>query len=126
MSGCRHEWLRRSLKVRLLHGDWFSHLDNPRLVDARVCVDCNEMLSLGPANDTPEALVELRAAEIAVQVRGARLSERMELRLSRAESIGWQVAELASVSLINDGERAGYLARVIHEHTPLDEREEEK
>jgi hypothetical protein len=29
------------------------------------CIDCHSYLSLGPANDTPETLVEIRATEIA-------------------------------------------------------------
>lgn len=32
---------------------------------ALVCQDCGEWLSLGPARDTPEVMVDVRAAEIA-------------------------------------------------------------
>ena len=49
MSRCRH------LRSRMYVGGMTRH----------ICIDCGHWLPLGPANDTPEVLVEVRAAAIA-------------------------------------------------------------
>ena len=72
-------------------------------VEADICCRCGAWLSLGPANDTPEALVELRAAE---------LSDIATSHATSTEAHGWS---------LKDGEPsdeflAGYLGRVIYEH----------
>jgi hypothetical protein len=33
-----------------------------------ICIDCGHWLGIGPANDTPEVLVEVRAAELAQDI----------------------------------------------------------
>lgn len=58
------------------------------------CNDCGAYLSLGPANDTPEVLVEIRAAEIVALARrgGAR-------RLPIVEHFGWLGQETADITV---------------------------
>lgn len=90
----------------------------------RLCLDCNAWLPLGPARDTPQTAVELRAAEIAAQVRDA--GEFDSARGTFGEAVGWHVSETFGddghplirygADVAAYGGEAGYLANVIYEH----------
>jgi hypothetical protein len=94
----------------------FTMLESGALITAACeqlrCVDCGEMLSLGPANDAGCA-VEIRAAEIAADgERGHCSDDTMEWDCERCGWLDWGVNNVPA------GNRwhAGYLARVIAEH----------
>lgn len=96
---CRHP---RRQRQTINHADWSC------LYDCNICRACGEWLSLGPSNDASEAVqVEIRAAEIAADNRA---------RMTLTEYDGWNFAT-------RDGHEpalwaeAGYLARIIHDHT---------
>ena len=62
---CGHE---RMLASAWVDGGWFAKyraLDGRR-TDRLVCADCGEWLPLGPATDTADTAIEVRAAEIAL------------------------------------------------------------
>ncbi len=85
------------------------------LVEQFRCVDCGEWLSLGPSNDDSDAVrVEIRAAEIAAK---AGLFRRPQGDIG--EDIGWEIAyqDFAHSALVNDAQRAGWLAREIWTHS---------
>ena len=73
-----------------------------------VCVTCGELMPLGPANDTPEVLVEVRAAAIVAS----------EMPLPDDEWAGWLCHAYDDMigAPARDGEWAGWLARVICTH----------
>jgi hypothetical protein len=75
-----------------------------------VCLDCNELLSLGPSNDDSEAVrCEIRAAEIAASEGG--------LFGYRGMTVGeWYGWEARSPKELSDYMVTGYLARAIAEH----------
>ena len=76
------------------------------------CITCKEAFSLGPANDSPEALVELRAAEIVANggpIRTCRNSGHDD-----CEECGWDTWPW--VEPTTPSEEAGWLARAIVEH----------
>lgn len=83
------------------------------------CKECKSNVSLGPANDTPEVMIEIRAAELASLVQWW---ERDEFE---SESYGAMCFHNGGTpgddadggcSLYADDEHAGYLARVIATH----------
>lgn len=100
------------------------HLERQKKIDARIdgrptriimranyCIDCTVMIPCGPANDTPVALVELRAAE---------LSNVAASHCTTVEGFGW-----FGYGLDRDPEyfagstaqwSAGWLGRCINEH----------
>lgn len=57
---CKCDWLHRT--TRPARDVWRTTLTT---VGTTVCRGCDGYVPLGPANDTPEVLVEIRAAEIA-------------------------------------------------------------
>jgi hypothetical protein len=83
--------------------------------DKIVCQSCRAWLSLGPARDTPDVMVEVRAAEIAANVADYR-ERRTPYTVTIDEDIGWRQG-------VRDGDTpsqqrqqlAGYLARCIGE-----------
>lgn len=101
---CRHENARDLRCVSV---------DVPYL--CRRCVTCGYYLSLGPANDTPEVLVEIRAAEIAADLADnkchATFLERCGFNETNPPLRGG-----GTVALDTTGTRAGYLARCIATH----------
>lgn len=101
-------------------GTWVDH--RPRFApaehDAAVCNSCGAWLSLGESSDTPDALVELRAAEIAADLETPRGAD-----VSYLEHLGMLGDEIAvsrpgcGIVVTRIGSwRAGYLARVISSH----------
>lgn len=81
----------------------------------RECRSCGTWLPLGPSDEAPVA-VEVRAAEIADKA-----TRRDPLMMSEytdgAEQAGWLVRACDSAKVPDqDGEHAGYLARVIYDH----------
>lgn len=123
MAGrCKHE-----NADHLMPGDRFSMSDFDfevgKMVDVEQfrCIDCGAWLSIGPSNDTPEAVqIEIRAAEIAQEV-----SEMTEwwlyvgINSTEDENRGYSHAKSNVGPDINDWE-AGYLARVINSPTSGD------
>lgn len=87
---------------------------------ADVCYRCGFPFSLGPANDTPEALVEVRAAELA----DAWTPERgTDDDASVDEDIGWLMRSSCATHSCgfeltpdNDEHHAGWLAHAIAHH----------
>lgn len=70
MARCRHD----NVEARawsITSRRWYDRFPSCRyadLEDALVCLDCGAWLSLGPANDEPEAVqIEIRAAELAAE-----------------------------------------------------------
>jgi hypothetical protein len=101
-----------------------------REVAVRVCRDCSAWLSLGPATDTEQTAIEVRAAEIAACKFDMehRLSARF--RTNYGEMAGWRGEEtIESLHVVKNGKhrvghnvplnldsanwRAGHLAREI-------------
>lgn len=72
------------------------------------CLDCGAWLSLGPANDTPEVLVEVRAATIAAH------GDYAVIVMSQCEWFGWSGYSGGMAPYHH--ELAGYLARAIIDH----------
>lgn len=68
---CRHELLWRAVSVTLEPGVESIHVRDGRsffVADAKRCVmGCGEWLPLGPATDTAETAIEVRAAELALK-----------------------------------------------------------
>jgi len=82
------------------------------------CEQCRETTPLGPAVDSSGSLVELRAAELATNVRFGRRSDVLNefgfgFDFDNAEAHGWYGIDMTPEQT---GERAGYLARIIYEH----------
>lgn len=67
MSGCKHENADHLMPGDVLTPSNYAPIEEgePVAFEQFRCLDCGAWLSLGPASDTPAALVELRAAEIA-------------------------------------------------------------
>lgn len=127
-SNCKHEGYHyRGVVTR----NYLQAIFRESAVDR--CNDCGEYLSLGPANDTPEVLIEIRAAEIAAYAadRRSRLSSQF-LFQSYAEHAAWRGEEaIRDLVVMRGGKRtidhdvplnlespsylAGYLARCIDE-----------
>lgn len=68
------------------------------------CDGCRDQVPLGPANDTPEALVEVRAAE---------LSHLATSHADHMESAGWSAVRYDAGPLDDSRWHAGWLGRVI-------------
>ena len=75
---------------------------------SRWCVLCADYVSWGPANDTHEALVEVRAAEIAAS--GPDLTQ-----MTFHERMGWWLS-MSMAMPENDDCRSGWLAYIISNH----------
>ena len=102
MSWCRHRSAPYRYTNRTVYGT----------VERLVC-DCGETLSLGPAHDTPAALMELRAAELAQAVRDERTQPGAPTGVfwTMEENAGWIAHKHGRTSLF--GCEAGWLARDI-------------
>jgi len=103
MSKCRHPKDSRSYVSRRVGMQY------------RVCTRCGEWLSLGKANDTPAAQLELRAATLAEYIAGRR-GQHMSV-LSIAEYYGWldRVGPMTK-RLLFGNEESGWLAHAIVHH----------
>ena len=89
---------------------------------AHRCNDCNAWVGMGPSRDTEQTAIEMRAAELAEAVFDVRRADRTallsELGFDGAETAGWLECMYDSEKPPEQpGEHAGYLARVIVEHT---------
>lgn len=95
-----------------LNGHW---IEEPYIVrrDAALilCVDCHEALPLGPARDTEQTAIEVRAAEIAATWADDRIPSD---DIATSDCYGWR-AHVAGMFPFPE-EEAGYLARAIVEH----------
>lgn len=106
---CDHNRTTPSWTVTLFNGGHAS----VRSVEVRRCFDCREWFPLEPSNDTPDALVELRAAELSLDEPGS---------FSLIESHGWFDWETDYGPGIDYSEKtfarwsAGWLGRAINEH----------
>lgn len=79
------------------------------------CVRCDEYAPLGPSNDTPAAMVELRAAEVAA--RYAPVTEQwLRGTMTDCERDGWENAFAPDWAPTGLPEEAGALARYIATH----------
>jgi predicted RNA-binding Zn-ribbon protein involved in translation (DUF1610 family) len=109
---CKHENAEHMMPGAVSTPDWcvqvYAEFEQFR------CIDCGEWLSLGPANDTPEVLVEIRAAEIAS---GGGPSLEHTMNIFDCESCGWRNNwwEPCNPVKRNDPFWAGWLAREIVE-----------
>ena len=116
MSRCRHQakaytwWTddRGSRWINILVGSVTLPLD--RLV----CEVCHEWLPLGPANDTPETAVEVRASAIAADWWR---EPRPGLTNDEVDGLTAYTADLTPVS---DGQLSGWLAAAIYMHKESD------
>jgi hypothetical protein len=79
--------------------------------DARVCNDCGSWLSLGPARDTPETAIELRAAELAAAWNPRNGVMGIADPDERTGWNGWPYRQPT-----NHGQRIGFLAAQIKNH----------
>lgn len=94
----------------LMPGDvWHGEVNQIATVEHFRCCDCGAYLSLGPAIDTPEVRIEIRAAE---------LSDLATSHATPLESQGWfdYALDRDCVSVLRDEWNAGWLGRAIHEH----------
>jgi hypothetical protein len=81
------------------------------------CIGCGRSHALGPSRDTPEALVELRAAEIAVELNATlagNLAAFGEMR-GGTEAFGYWLHHTHQTP-VGPHESAGWLAREIVWH----------
>jgi hypothetical protein len=82
----------------------------------RICCECRGYVPLGPATDTPETAIEVRAAEIAadasVRLPKCSLDQPFE---ERCERCGWEGLLMRAAEPTANW-HAGYLARCIAEH----------
>ena len=112
MSWCRHRSAPYRYTNRTVYGT----------VERLVC-DCGETLPLGPANDTPEVLVEVRAAElVSLHYRSLR-----GVTFTADELCGWDPSiarafKLGKARRLDEFE-AGLLARVIVDTHKEDDRD---
>lgn len=118
MSRCRHRDVRGW--TRTAAGGWSPTCNGSRdsallnraylaSLDRVTCMDCPEWLPLGPANDTPEVLVEVRAAELAQGAIGL-------LTWPLGEFRGWMASEMAERTPDDPEGQSGWLAREIYTH----------
>lgn len=111
---CKHRWtglLLRDVEV------WDPMYRLARM-SQRFCTDCDTLIAIGPARDTPETAVEVRAAEIAEDGSRGQCSDDCEWH--DCERCGWMNwndnrPELRD-DTYTDAWWAGYLARCIHDH----------
>ena len=116
MAKCRHETSLR-LVWRFVAGRerWILAPDREPHMALR-CFDCGHWLPLGPADDTPDALSELRAAELAHDWRTSPVQDPWLLFRGR-EKDGWAMHVIASLDDdLTDEAAPGYLARAIVRH----------
>ena len=98
MSGCKHPfWAIRE----------GGPIVNPT---TQTCIVCDDYVSWGPSNDTPEVLVEIRAAEIA-----ANYVDLPWVEWNHGEAAGFDNRE-TPMPHSAESWHAGYLARVIVSH----------
>ncbi len=93
---CGHE-RTVGMALDISTGQWMHGGD-----DGRVCLDCDEWMSLGPAMDTADTAIEVRAAEIAH-------GENRFAWLTEDEMYGWLTRDEVSKPR-TAGELAGWLA----------------
>lgn len=79
------------------------------------CVACGQLLPLGPAADSPAALCELRAAELALALTG-HTGPLVNAGFTADEVMGWVIARHDLVTPPTSSQHSGYLARIIYEH----------
>jgi hypothetical protein len=116
MGRCRHPNVFARRWCEGGDGQWIVLLGDSRDAHARRCGSCGAWLPLGPATDTPETAIEVRAAEIAANVADY-FAHGKTHSIYIDEDIGWRVG-------VRDFDRpwslsqqhAGYLARCIHDH----------
>lgn len=63
-ESCGLHGIVTNLTVSFFKGEFLS----VRIVEVRRCLDCRAWLSVGASNDTPDALLELRAIELAAGI----------------------------------------------------------
>jgi hypothetical protein len=80
-----------------------------------LCLRCGELLPLGPAKDTPDALMELRAAELAADYLDCRFTE-IWRTASADEHDGWSMHYGMWGGFDAPGKWSGWLAREIATH----------
>ena len=113
MRRCLHTSLTRGILTTRYEAGTYHY----RECEVKRCKACGAWLGLGPANDTPDALVELRAAEIAADEMGRMMTGPID-----HEVLGYILACQAERGFafdrkcINGSQRAGYLARQIATH----------
>lgn len=107
------------------HGDWGHALDTGGLV--KICHKCSGYRAMAPASEPRSVQIEIRAAELATMTGPQRYTPRFmrSNAISRDEMRGWDYAMLGIATkricdeTANEDEwRAGYLARIVHEHKP--------
>jgi hypothetical protein len=108
-SRCRHR--RFTLENSRVGGDIGLTFD----MWIRRCMRCGMPLPLGPANDTPEALMELRAAELAADYLDCRFTE-IWRTASADEHDGWSMHYGMWGGFDAPGKWSGWLAREIATH----------
>jgi len=115
---------RKCKHPRRNHYDVYGMLRGVWTVKARRCRGCDEVVPLGPANDTREVLLEILAAEVAVEFDAA--NGQIVVALFRAPSAmevdpyirsfarGWSGADDHHGFI--ESMDAGALARAIYDH----------
>jgi hypothetical protein len=81
------------------------------------CMNCMRLLPFGPATDTPEVLVELRAAEIAADDGFVA----HQLDANDCEACGYELGTMQNTAPTGARWEAGYLAYCIICHDPARE-----
>lgn len=108
---CKH--VRRQTRGR---NAWMHQLDCYKEFPVCICLDCGAWLSLGPANDEPEAVrVEIRAAELTTLDRCS--LEQWPCGMTDQEPHGWIGHKHDDTPIEPRASYwAGYLAREIATH----------
>lgn len=110
---CKHEFTSTTyidVWVQDASGSWYA-----RDAEMLTCLDCGAWLSLGPANDTPDALVELRAAEIAAAWADDPASIERTLLDEHVGFCEYKCHHLG-IEMVTAAHHAGWLARAIVQH----------
>ena len=95
-----------------LHEHWANCYDREKSIcEVHICCDCGEWLSLGPSNDTPEVLVEIRAAELAASAEDGRFDS-----FTICEADGWMGYDNPDFDPTCAPEEVGWLAWHIWMH----------
>jgi hypothetical protein len=90
--------------------------ENMELMFRRWCWDCKVHVALGPAADTPEVLVEVRAAEIATECGTDITDAWLRGTVTDCERDGWEMRCDPDTEPTCVPEEVGRLARAIVDH----------